>query len=339
MKVNVKRIIPVTYRRQTKANREYRKTRDNMPKHQINDAKNIRYQTDVLFRNYLTQVERSGILNPVEFVPIGKKTDLSSVLASSRCLARTAFAEVHQNMLSLFDEIQHIEKSIKSDIAAIKDNSPAQQATWHDLFQEFERAIGHVFTYAQRSLIGSFEEKVKRMDSFTICLFGRTKAGKSTTMEALTCGKGETIGKGRQNTTLEAHEYHWNGLTVIDTPGIDSMQERKELETTALKYADSSDLILFLMPHQIEEAEFVQFARFYKQNKPLLILLNVKRDPGTVGSDDFNDFLQYAADEVFEKDRIAGYCDRLSEFILNTLGIPKNLVPIVPVHSFSGSSD
>ena len=82
----------------------------------------------------------------------------------------------------------------------------------------------------------------------------------------------------RQNTTLEAEEYQWNGLIVIDTPGIDSMQERQELETTALEYADGSDLILFLMPHQIEQADFVRFSRFYKQNKPISIPLNIKAD-------------------------------------------------------------
>ena len=305
--------------------------------HPVDDQDDTRqYQTEVLYRNYLTQVERSGILRPVmEDISSGERTDLSSVLASSRCLARTAFAESHWEMVGLFEHIQQIEKSIKRDIAAINERYPAQKKTWHTVFEEFERVLGNIFTYAQGTLIGSFTDKVKRMDSFTLCLFGKTKAGKSTTMEALTHGRGETIGKGRQNTTLEAKEYNWKELTVIDTPGIDSMQERQELETTALKYADASDLILFLMPHQIEEAEFVQFARFYKQNKPIIILLNVKKDTGTLGSADFDDFIQYAENEIFDEELISGYCDRLRGFILKTLGIPEGLVPIVPVHSLS----
>jgi predicted GTPase len=72
-------------------------------------------------------------------------------------------------------------------------------------------------------------------------------------MEALTCGRGETIGKGRQNTTLEAQEYQWKDLIIIDTPGIDSMLGSDELETTALNYADGSDLILFLIAERTSE--------------------------------------------------------------------------------------
>jgi hypothetical protein len=238
-------------------------------------------------------------------------------------------------MVSLFENIKQIERSIKTDIDRIRKQNGTQQKAWQNVFEEFDRQLGAIFAYAHHTLIGSFDEKVKHMDSFTICLFGKTKAGKSTTMEALTCGTGTTIGKGRQNTTLVAEEYHWNGLTVVDTPGIDSMQERKELETTALEFADGSDLILFLMPHQIEEADFIQFARFYKQNKPIVILLNLKAATGKPGTAAFDDFVQHADHEVFDQDAIQGYRSRINGFILRSLGIPEGLVPIIPVHSLS----
>ncbi|MFN7658081.1 MAG: GTPase, partial [Dolichospermum sp.] len=73
-------------------------------------------------------------------------------------------------------------------------------------------------------LVISLDKKRKHLKDFTVALFGRTKAGKSTLRETLTRGNGSTIGKGSQRTTRDVKEYSWQGLRLLDTPGIEAYQ-------------------------------------------------------------------------------------------------------------------
>ena len=52
----------------------------------------------------------------------------------------------------------------------------------------------------------------RHLSKFSITLFGRTMAGKSTLMEILTEGDGRSIGTGSQRTTQDVRTYPWNGL-------------------------------------------------------------------------------------------------------------------------------
>ena len=61
---------------------------------------------------------------------------------------------------------------------------------------------------------------LERQKEFSIVVFGRTMAGKSTLMEILTHGNGMSIGKGAQRTTLDVRDYHWQGMRITDVPGI-----------------------------------------------------------------------------------------------------------------------
>ncbi|MEI0739031.1 GTPase [Paenibacillus sp. JTLBN-2024] len=124
----------------------------------------------------------------------------------------------------------------------------------------------------------SIDRKKEHLSTFTVTLFGRTKAGKSTIREALTNGDGESIGKGAQRTTRDIKEYYWNNLRIIDTPGI-SAYEGEEDVRIAESIIDESDLILFLVTNDsIQETEFEKLIQLKSQNKPIIILLNVKVD-------------------------------------------------------------
>ena len=120
-------------------------------------------------------------------------------------------------------------------------------------------------------------KKTKRnLSDFSITLFGRTMAGKSTLMEILTHGDGKTIGKGAQRTTRDIRTYSWNGLKITDVPGIAAF-EGKEDEDLAFETAKSADLILFLITDdgpQVAEAEC--FSKIVKLGKPIICILNVK---------------------------------------------------------------
>lgn len=124
----------------------------------------------------------------------------------------------------------------------------------------------------------SFSKKLDNLSDFTVTLFGRTKAGKSTIREALTNGNGSTIGKGAQRTTRDIKAYNWNHLRILDTPGFDAYKGEED-EKIAFSQVDKTDLILFLVTSDsIEESEFEKLASFRKENKPVIILLNILYD-------------------------------------------------------------
>ena len=55
-------------------------------------------------------------------------------------------------------------------------------------------------------------------EPLSLVFVGQYSAGKSTILKALTGI--ETIATGEMITTQNTHEYNWNNLTVIDTPGM-----------------------------------------------------------------------------------------------------------------------
>jgi len=124
----------------------------------------------------------------------------------------------------------------------------------------------------------SLTEKYKQLDEFSIALFGRTMAGKSTLMEILTDGDGSSIGKGGQRTTRDVRSYPWKekGLKVTDVPGIAAF-EGAEDEELAVEAAQQSDLVLFLITDDAPQpAEAECLARIRSLGKPVLGICNVK---------------------------------------------------------------
>ena len=115
-----------------------------------------------------------------------------------------------------------------------------------------------------------------RQKDFTLIVYGRTMAGKSTLMEILTHGDGKSIGKGAQRTTLDVRAYYWNGLKIFDVPGICSFGGADD-DKLAFKAAKSADLILFLLTDDAPQAdEALALAQLKNLGKPVLGIVNVK---------------------------------------------------------------
>lgn len=111
---------------------------------------------------------------------------------------------------------------------------------------------------------------------FSILVFGRTMAGKSTMMEILTHGNGASMGKGAQRTTRDVRSYHWKGLKITDVPGICAFEGEAD-EKLAMEAAKSADMILFMLTDdapQKDEAE--KLAELRQYGKPILGVMNVK---------------------------------------------------------------
>lgn len=116
----------------------------------------------------------------------------------------------------------------------------------------------------------------RHLSKFSITLFGRTMAGKSTLMEILTEGDGKSIGTGSQRTTQDVRTYPWNGLEITDVPGIGAFEGQQD-ETKAFEAAKKSDLILFLLTDDAPQAAEAEcFRRIIDLGKPVLCIMNVK---------------------------------------------------------------
>ena len=116
----------------------------------------------------------------------------------------------------------------------------------------------------------------ENLKTFSVTLFGRTMAGKSTLMEILTEGDGTSIGKGAQRTTRDIRQYVWNGLTITDVPGIGAF-EGEDDEQKAFEAAKKADLVLFLITDDAPQAAEAEcFSRIVNLGKPIICIMNVK---------------------------------------------------------------
>lgn len=174
----------------------------------------------------------------------------------------------------------------------------------------------------------ALNKKIAAVSHFTITLFGRTKAGKSTIREALTNGDGSSIGQGEQRKTRDVVEYFWNNLRIIDTPGIAAFNGEDDVRI-AESVIDESDLILFLVTSDsIQQSEFAKLEALRGQNKPVIVLLNVKEDIEQPLH--MKRFLKNWSDTISMKGQ-QGHVDRISEFVKRSLGYSD--IDIIPIHA------
>ena len=157
----------------------------------------------------------------------------------------------------------------------------------------------------------SLEARGKNLDEFSIALFGRTMAGKSTLMEILTNGDGTSIGTGAQRTTRDVRSYRWKGLKVTDVPGVAAF-EGLEDEELAFEAADNADLVLFIITDDAPQpAEAECLARVRSLGKPVLGICNVKV---AIDEDDEPKLFRRLVEKAFEPERLGGIVNQFHGF-------------------------
>jgi predicted GTPase len=136
-------------------------------------------------------------------------------------------------------------------------------------------------------------------------------AGKSTVREAITRGDGQTIGKGAQRTTRDVQEYEWNNLRIIDTPGFGAYNGQEDTQV-AHEILEQSDVVLFMLnSDSIQESTFVELEHVHKLNKPLIFVLNMKKDLENEGNR--RRALKNPEKYIFKEDEIQGHTERLKK--------------------------
>lgn len=213
------------------------------------------------------------------------------------------------------------------------DKSKSLEEDSEELITQLEKFNGNIKSNLDKGILSienSIERKKKNLSNFTVTLFGRTKAGKSTIREALTNGNGETIGKGAQRTTQEVKQYFWNNLRIIDTPGISAYEGEEDVKV-AESIIDESDVILFLVTNDsIQETEFEKLVQLKSQNKPVIIILNVKVD---LDNEVHRRRFLKNSREVVSLNGQAGNVERIKEYSKKYLG--SDNLEIIPIHAMS----
>ena len=128
--------------------------------------------------------------------------------------------------------------SIISHQSHLNNNEDKQQL--QSFFKELLESIDHSLESANESVSVLRERQAAASNSFTISFMGRTKAGKSTLHSVLLGGlNNDFIGRGSERTTRYNYVYDFEGMRIIDTPGIGAPGGKSDTEI-ATEVADES---------------------------------------------------------------------------------------------------
>jgi len=164
---------------------------------------------------------------------------------------------------------------------------------------------------------------------FRMVLFGRTGAGKSSLIEALSGGKGSSISTGVSDFTTEPRQVSWGPLELVDTPGVAGWGRTRttaELEAVAADAVASADLVLLTFDSMNQQSS--EFDAAHRQiqrygRRPCVAVLNIRnghwRDPST------------PAKQARRHQQQVESSARYLQDMLNQVGLGE--VPILAVHS------
>ena len=183
-------------------------------------------------------------------------------------VADTVYQLVNQKYEALQAILQKAERRIKIESSKQTQSSAsaALVSKQNEVIETLQKMLGVI-----RENIDTRYEMSK---DFSIAIYGQNKAGKSTLMEILTHGEGNSIGKGAYRAISDIRSYRWSGLKVTDISGFDFSDE-KSAGVAAVKTAD---LILFLIPNNAVHAEDAEiFAQLKSFGKPIIGVVNVRK--------------------------------------------------------------
>jgi GTP-binding protein EngB required for normal cell division len=252
-----------------------------------------------------------------------------NALTKSKVVAQEEYRFVKDNLITTNELVSGLKQQIFKVVnqgESVHGNKDVSLQKLH----EVSRSLNHDLDSAMLKHNQSIAKRAKKLEIFTVMLFGRTMAGKSTIREAITGGDGSTIGKGAQRTTRDIKEYEWQNLRIVDTPGFGAWGGE---EDTAIAHSivEESDLILFLLSSDSVQLSTIQEMKgLSAKNKPVIFVLNVKQD--LTKKIHRKRFLK-DPERFFSEDKIGGHIKRLEKLAIDELGLRSNRIKIIPLHA------
>lgn len=191
--------------------------------------------------------------------------------------AKEAFDTLSDTMERVLTRIE----TSRQYISTISEKLKEENQDVSKCLNEIKAQITALILQMKTQIAVSLKKKEISAKYYTISFIGRTKAGKSTLHSILLGGiNNEFIGVGKERTTRFNRIYKWNGIRIIDTPGIAAPGDggKSDVEI-ARSVIDETDLICFVVTDdstQVDELNFLEELK--KQNKPIIILFNKKEN-------------------------------------------------------------
>ena len=115
--------------------------------------------------------------------------------------------------------------------------------------------------------------------TLSVLFAGVSKAGKSSTANAI-IEEDEFFPTGAVRTTDRVLKKEWNGISIVDTPGIDSIEDEHD-EMVLLKELQLADLVVFLFSDKEGDLDAVTEKFLHDHilaTKDVVFVINKKRD-------------------------------------------------------------
>ncbi|MDD7793824.1 GTPase domain-containing protein [Clostridium sp. 'White wine YQ'] len=242
----------------------------------------------------------------------------------------TQTAKVHYNYLEKINKrvLEDIEKYLnnRNFDSLYKDIAKYDKKLAHQI-KELIRERNSVIEGFQITREQIFDEKLHNLNNFTIMLFGRTMSGKSTTIQAFLGEDLKINGNGTPDWTKDIFEYNWNGIRLVDTPGIEGFDESNF--HLANNYMEQADLILMVISDDhIEPSLIEKLAELLKENKPFAVILNVKAGNPKI--------VLKCPERVIRDEEVEGHVHRIKDYLKKEFSIFQSSqrvseIPIFPV--------
>ena len=176
--------------------------------------------------------------------------DYADTIKQMRAIASEDIVFSRKAIMSLTSQLEVFNQQLNSRSSSIKDHFEKLAYSSKDKMVDVDKQLDElkksislladdIHTEAQETL----KKKEESIDRYTISFMGRTKAGKSTLHSVILGGLNrEFIGKGMERTTRYNRVYQWNGIRIIDTPGIGAPGGKSDTEI-AKSVIEESDMI------------------------------------------------------------------------------------------------
>ncbi len=258
------------------------------------------------------------------------ESEFKAALEQCSITARKAYDRTLEHTKQAKVILQELNNNLSNSTSQLLNDKDAKRFEFAGVLTKIVSELEQLSTEKIKALVSSLDTNRKHLEDFTIALFGRTKAGKSTIREALTRGDGGTIGKGAQRTTRDVREYRWQGLRLLDTPGIEAYQGEEDT-AQANEVIKQSDMILFLASDDsVQPGEFGAMAQLQQINKYFAVILNVKDN--IEKTQRLIRFIK-RPEKVFDQQRLSEHQNHITTYVKEHLGIAN--VDIVCIHALA----
>lgn len=237
--------------------------------------------------------------------------DLTEVLNQQKPYAKKGYSLAKDAISLLGTMVQDISYELQTEIDRLYNSNFRDDETSNSLSEQLNKIRSDYYILPERMMEDA--DSLNR-NGFSITVFGRTMAGKSTLMEILTHGDGSSIGDGKQNFTRNVRTYTYKKLQITDVPGVASY-EGQNYEAIAFEAAKKCDLIIFLINDDDVQPEVTEsLCKIFKIGKPVICIVNVKQGIADELSDKEMKMFRLRLNKKFNTERLDGIKKQLFEF-------------------------